>query len=58
MVAQLRAITVARHNLADAESALRQAVKEARAAGDSWTMIGLMLGICEQAAHRRFGPDG
>jgi hypothetical protein len=51
----LRAVAAARKNLEAAEDALREAVAAARAAGDSWTMIGLMLGTSKQAAHRRFG---
>ncbi|MDR1213713.1 MAG: hypothetical protein LBK54_06490 [Propionibacteriaceae bacterium] len=52
---RLRAIAAARRDLAAAEATLRGAVAAARAAGDSWTMIGLMLGTSKQAAHRRFG---
>jgi hypothetical protein len=49
-----RAVAAARVNVAEAEAALRDAVDEARAAGDSWTMIGLVLGTSKQAAHRKF----
>jgi hypothetical protein len=51
----LRAVAAARKNAEQAEQALREAVGAARAAGDSWTMIGLMLGTSRQAAHREFG---
>lgn len=56
----LREIAAARANLDAAETRLRDAVCRARAAGDSWTMIGLVLGTSRQAAHRKFGrrtPD-
>jgi hypothetical protein len=56
---QLRAVAAARKSLEDAEDALREAVAAARAAGDSWTMIGLMIGTSKQAAQRKFGrPRG
>ena len=51
----LREVAAARANLTAAEDRLRAAVDEARAAGDSWTMIGLVLGTSRQAAHRKFG---
>jgi hypothetical protein len=51
----LRAVAAARKSLEAAEDALREAVAAARAAGDSWTMIGLMIGTSKQAAHRKFG---
>jgi hypothetical protein len=38
-----------------AQDELRAAVKAARAAGDSWTMIGLALGINRKSAHQLFG---
>lgn len=50
-----RGIVTARHDLAAAEQRLRDAVAEARAAGDSWTIIGAALDISRQAAQQRFG---
>ena len=51
----LRAVAAARAALADAENELRSAVAASREAGDSWTMIGIMLGMSRQNAHRKFG---
>ena len=45
----------ARNQVADAERELREAVSAARAAGDSWTVIGAALDISRQAAQQRFG---
>lgn len=42
---------------ADTEAELEDAVAEARAAGDTWAMIGTALGISRQAACRRFGSS-
>lgn len=53
--ASFRRIIAARKQLADAEQALREAVRAARAAGDSWTVIGAALDISRQAAQQRFG---
>lgn len=50
-----RAIRAAMHQAEDAERALRDAVRDARAAGDSWTIIGTALGTTRQAACQRFG---
>jgi dihydroxyacetone kinase len=50
----LRAIIAAAEGLAAAEEQLRQAVAEARKAGDSWTVIGAALGTTRQAAQQRF----
>ncbi len=50
----VRAIIAAAGALATAEENLRKAVAEARAAGDSWTVIGAALGTSKQAAHERF----
>ena len=50
-----RRIVVARENLARAEQELRDAVRAAREAGDSWTVIGAALDITRQAAQQRFG---
>jgi dihydroxyacetone kinase len=40
---------------AAAEADLRKTVAAARAAGDTWAMIGVALGISRQAAYQRFG---
>jgi len=50
----LRAIIAAAGALTTAEEALRRAVAGARAAGDSWAVIGAALGTSRQAAHERF----
>jgi ketosteroid isomerase-like protein len=50
-----RAIIAANEALADAERDLHQAVADARAAGDSWAVVGAALGISKQAAQQRFG---
>ncbi len=50
-----RAIIAARKGVDDAEAALRAAVAQARAAGDSWTVIGAALDTTRQAAFQRFG---
>lgn len=49
-----RAIIAASEALADADAKLRTTVREAREAGDSWTVIGAALGISRQAAQQRF----
>lgn len=51
----LRRIAAAMENVADAEQRLRDAVNAARAAGDSWAVIGAVLGVSRQAAYQRFG---
>ena len=53
--ASFRRILAARRSLADAEQELREAVRAARQAGDSWTLIGAALDITRQAAQQRFG---
>lgn len=53
--ASFRRIIAARRNLAAAEDELREAVRAARAAGDSWTVIGAALDTSRQAAQQRFG---
>lgn len=53
--ASFRRIIAAQNRLADAEQELREAVRAARAAGDSWTVIGAALDISRQAAQQRFG---
>lgn len=55
--ASFRRIIAARRALADAEQELRDAVKGAREAGDSWTVIGAALDTTRQAAYQRFGRD-
>lgn len=50
-----RAIRAAAKDLERAQSELRDAVDQARANGDSWTIIGTALGISKQAAQQRFG---
>lgn len=50
----VRAVIDAAQNVAAAEQGLRQAVADARAAGDSWTVIGAALGTTRQAAQMRF----
>ncbi|WP_087486277.1 hypothetical protein [Brachybacterium massiliense] len=50
-----RRIIAAREGLDAAEEELAAAVLAARAAGDSWTMIGAALGVTRQAAQQRFG---
>jgi dihydroxyacetone kinase len=49
-----RAIVAASEAVDAAESELRAAVREAREAGDSWTVIGAALGVSKQAAQQRF----
>jgi hypothetical protein len=51
----LTAITTARQMVAEAESALQQAVDRARATGHSWREIGEVLDTTRQAAFQRFG---
>lgn len=52
--AGFRAIRAAAKNVETAEQELRDAVRAAREAGDSWTIIGAALGISRQAAQQRF----
>ena len=52
-----RRIIAAREGLANAEQELRDAVAAARAAGDSWAVIGAALDTTRQAAYQRFGKD-
>lgn len=51
----LRAIAHARVDLESSERRLIEAVRTARTAGDSWTMIGIALHTSKQNAHRKFG---
>lgn len=53
--ASFRRILAAKNGLAVAEQELRDAVRDARQAGDSWTVIGAALDITRQAAQQRFG---
>ena len=50
-----RRIVEARRNLEAAEQELRDAVAEAREAGDSWTVIGAAMDTTRQGAFQRFG---
>lgn len=50
-----RRILAARRSIVEAEAELREAVKAARDAGDSWTIIGAALDTTRQAAYQRFG---
>lgn len=52
-----RNIRAARAQVVRAQAALDKAVAEARAAGDSWTIIGAALETTRQAAYQRFGRD-
>jgi hypothetical protein len=52
-----RRIIAARKALAAAEAELHAAVDAARAAGDSWTVIGAALDTTRQAAFQRFGEE-
>lgn len=54
----LREVAAASEAVALAERRLREAVAAARAAGDSWTAIGMMLGTSKQNAYRKFGTQG
>jgi len=49
-----RAIRAAAKNVESAETELREAVRAAREAGDSWAIIGTALGVSRQAAQQRF----
>ena len=50
-------IIAARKGIDAAEAELRAAVSAARAAGDSWSVIGAALDTTRQAAFQRFGRD-
>jgi dihydroxyacetone kinase len=52
-----RRIIKAREALAAAEQELHDAVRAARDAGDSWTIIGAALDTSRQAAQQRFGDE-
>lgn len=51
----LREVAAARQAVTEAEECLREAVAAARAAGDSWTAIGVALRTSKQNAFRKFG---
>lgn len=53
--AGFRRIITARKRLTEAEAELQAAVDAARAAGDSWSIIGAALDTSRQAAQQRFG---
>ena len=55
--APFRRIIAARNQVAEADRELHDAVRAAREAGDSWTVIGAALDISRQAAQQRFGND-
>ncbi len=50
----LRRIRQAADEVAGAEALLRVAVAEARGHGETWGLIGMVLGISRQAAQQRF----
>lgn len=50
-----RAIVAAKKKVARAEAELAESVAAARAAGDSWTVIGAALDTSRQNAQQRFG---
>ncbi|MFE9785141.1 hypothetical protein ACFYO7_07160 [Nocardia salmonicida] len=50
-----RRIIAARKRIAEAEAELRDAVRDAHAEGNSWTVIGTALDTTRQAAFQRFG---
>lgn len=53
--AAFRRILAARSAVAAADAELRAAVRAAREAGESWTVIGAALDVSRQAAQQRFG---
>lgn len=52
-----RRILSARQGIADAEQELRDAVKPAQDAGDSWAVIASALDTTRQAVQERFGGN-
>ncbi len=50
----LRRIAALREDISAAQGALREAVRAARADGDSWSAVGIALGTTRQAAFQRF----
>jgi hypothetical protein len=55
--AHYRRIVAAAEAVDAASSDLDDAVAAARAAGDTWAMIGVALGVSRQAAYQRFGTN-
>lgn len=53
-----RRIVAAVKAVEEADQSLREAVADARAAGDSWTIVGAALGTSRQNAFQRFGKPG
>ncbi|GEM_PF-3033247 len=53
----MRRISAAAEAVGAAEVELNAAVAAARAAGDTWAMVGTALGISRQAAYQRFGRE-
>jgi hypothetical protein len=53
----LRRIIAAQESVYAAQAELLDAVNAARAAGDTWALIGVALGITRQAAFQRFGSS-
>ena len=53
-VALMDAVTTAARDNKRAETALHDAVRQAREAGIPWAMIGTALGVSRQAAQERF----
>ena len=51
----IREIAHARRALEASEKQLVDAIRAARTAGDSWTMIGIALRTSKQNAHRKYG---
>lgn len=56
--ASWRGLAAARDDLDRARSRYAEAVRVARAAGQSWSEIGRVLGVSKQSLHRRFGDVG
>lgn len=55
--AHFRRILTARQRITDTEAELREAVRAAREAGDTWTVIAAALGTTRQAAQQRSGNN-
>ena len=51
---ELRRVGLAKRDVGAAQDELRAAVRDARAAGWSWSAIGRTLGVSRQAAQERF----
>lgn len=50
-----RRIVAAQRAVTEADRQLHEAVRSARQAGESWTVIGAALDVSRQAAQKRFG---